>query len=218
MRAHAAASDSASPGAGQGLELDPRRAVLIVQDMQNDAVSEGGAFAASGAPAHAKAQNVVENIRRVAAAARTHGVPVIHVWFVVEPGAPGVTLNAPLFKGLAEHKAVVRGTWGAAAVDGLEPEPGDFVVEKMRMSAWEGTRLETILKALHRDTIINTGAWTNMSVEHTARTGADKGYFIVVPEDCCSTMNAAWHRASIDFALQNVAVVTSAEAVIRALG
>jgi gluconolactonase len=39
-----------------------------------------------------------------------------------------------------------------------------------------------------------------------------------VPEDCCSTMNAAWHRASIDFAMQNVAVVTNAEAVIRALG
>ena len=73
---------------------------------------------------------------------------------------------------------MVRGTWGAAPVEGLEPDLGDFVVEKMRMSAWEGTRLETILKALHRDTIINTGAWTNMSIEHTARTGADKGYVV----------------------------------------
>ena len=219
MRAHAAndPGHASSPAAGPGLDLDPRRAVLIIQDMQNDTVSEGGAFAASGAPAHAKAQNVVENIRRVAAAARAHGVPVIHVRFVVDPGAPGVTLNAPLFKGLAEHKAVVRGTWGAAPVDGLEAEPGDFVVEKVRMSAWEGTRLETILKALHRDTIINTGAWTNMAVEHTARTGADKGYVMILPEDCCATMNADWHKASIDYAMQNVAEVTKAEAVIAAL-
>jgi gluconolactonase len=186
--------------------------------MQNDAVSEGGAFAASGAPAHAKAQNVVENIRRVAAAARTHGVPVIHVWFVVEPGAPGVTLNAPLFEGLVDSGAMVRGSWGAAPVSGLEPRAGDFVVEKMRMSAWEGTRLETILKATGRDMIINTGAWTNMSVEHTARTGADKGYFMIVPEDCCSTMNADWHNASVNFAMQNVAVVTNADEVIRGLG
>ena len=36
-----------------------------------------------------------------------------------------------------------------------------------------------------------------MSIEHTARTGADKGYFMIVPEDCCSTMNADWHRASV---------------------
>jgi gluconolactonase len=217
MRVHAAAKEAPAPAGGPELELDPHRAVLIIQDMQNDAVSEGGAFAASGAPAHAKAQNVVENIRHVAAAARAHGVPVIHVWFVVEPGAPGVTLNAPLFTGLVEHKAVVRGTWGAAPVEGLEPDLGDFVVEKMRMSAWEGTRLETILKALNRDTIINTGAWTNMSVEHTARTGADKGYVMITPEDCCATMNADWHKASVDYAMRNVAQVSKAEAVIAAL-
>ena len=99
-----------------------------------------------------------------------------------------------------------------------DARPGDFVVEKMRMSAWEGTRLETILKATGRDMIINTGAWTNMSVEHTARTGADKGYFMIVPEDCCSTMNADWHNASINFAMQNVAVVTKTDIVIRGLG
>ena len=186
--------------------------------MQNDVISEGGAFAASGAPAHARAQNVVENTRRLAQAARARGVVVIHVWFMVEPGAPGLTLNAPLFQGVADNKAMVRGGWGAAPVSGLEPQPGDFVVEKVRMSAWEGSRLETILKAQGRDMIINTGAWTNMSVEHTARTGADKGYFMVVPEDCCSTMNAEWHHASINFAMQNVAVVTNADAVIKALG
>jgi gluconolactonase len=129
-----------------------------------------------------------------------------------------MTLNAPLFEGVVDNKAMVRGTWGSAPVAGLEPRPGDFVVEKMRMSAWEGTRLETILRATGRDVIINTGAWTNMSVEHTARTGADKGFFMIVPEDCCSTMNAEWHNASVNFAMQNVAVVTNADAVIKALG
>ena len=108
--------------------------------------------------------------------------------------------------------------WGAAPVDGLEKQPGDHVVEKMRMSAWEGTNLETILKATRRDVIINTGAWTNMSVEHTARTGADKGYVMVTPEDSCSTMNAEWHAASIHYALGNVSVVTNTDAVIAALG
>ena len=88
----------------------------------------------------------------------------------------------------------------------------------MRMSAWEGTLLETILKSEGRDIIIETGAWTNMSIEHTARTGADKGYVMIIPEDGCSTMNADWHRASIDYALQNVAAVTKTNEVIKALG
>ena len=131
------------------LRIDPQRTALIIQDLQNDVMVEGGAFADSGAPQHAKEQNVVE---------------------------------------------------------------------KMRMSAWEGTKLEVLLAGLGVDTIVITGAWTNMSIEHTARTGADKGYFMVVPEDCCSTMSADWHNASINYALQNVSTVTNCAAVLEALG
>ena len=212
---------SSSPGDAtlrSGLTLDPARTALIIQDMQHDVVSEGGAFADSGSPQHAREQNVIENIRRLAEHCRARGVMVVHVHFLVEPGAPGLTLNAPLFEGLADADALVRGTWGAAPVEGLEPRPGDHVVTKMRMSAWEGSSLETVLKSGERDILIDTGAWTNMSIEHTARTGADKGYFMIVPEDACSTMNADWHAASIGFALQNVSMVTSTAEVIDALG
>lgn len=199
-----------------GYKLEPSRCALIIQDMQNDVVMEGGAFAESGSPAHCRQQNAIANGVRLAQAARSRAIPVIHVWFLVEAGAPGVTMNAPLFEGLADAKALVRGTWGAAPVPGLEAQAGDHIVEKQRMSAWEGTRLETVLKALGRDVVIVTGAWTNMSIEHTARTGADKGYFMVVPEDACSTMNAEWHTASVNYALQNVSVVTDVDAVIAA--
>ncbi|MGF1527460.1 MAG: isochorismatase family protein [Candidatus Competibacterales bacterium] len=213
-----ASSASASARANDAFALEPARCALILQDMQNDVVADGGAFAASGAPDHARRQNVIANLARLAEVCRAKGVMVIHVWFVVEPGAPGLTLNAPLFEGVVDNKALVKGSWGAEPVAALKPHPGDFVVEKMRMSAFEGTRLETILKAQGRDILINTGAWTNMSVEHTARTAADKGYFVVVPEDGCSTMNADWHRASVDYGLQNVAAVTDVEGVIGALG
>jgi len=198
--------------------LDPKRTALIVQDMQNDVIIEGGAFAESGSPGHAKEQNVVANSARLADACRAKGVPVIHVHYIVEEGAPGLKLNAPLFQGLKEAGAMVRGSWGAAPADGLEPKQGDHVVEKMRMSAWEGTKLEQLLVGLGIDTVIVTGAWTNMSIEHTSRTGADKGYNMIVPEDCCSTMNADWHNASINYALQNVSTVTSSGEVIEALG
>ena len=200
------------------LDLDPARCALIIQDMQNDVVSEGGAFAESGSAQHAREQDVIENIRRLAEVCRARGVAVVHVHFLVERGSPGLTLNAPLFEGLADANALVRGTWGGAPVEGLEPGPGDHVVTKMRMSAWEGSSLETVLKSAGRDILIDTGAWTNMSIEHTARTGADKGYFMIVPEDACSTMNADWHAASIGYAMQNVAIVTRTDEVIAAFG
>jgi gluconolactonase len=200
------------------LKLDPARCAMLIQDLQNDVMIEGGVWADSGSPQHAKEQNVVENVKDLAAACRAKGVAVIHVWYIVEPGAPGLKLNAPLFNGVKDSSGVVRGTWGAAPAEGLEPEDGDFIVEKMRMSAWQGTKLEELLQGLGRDTVIVTGAWTNMSVEHTARTGADKGYYMVVPEDGCSTINADWHNASINYALQNVSTVTNCAAVRAALG
>jgi hypothetical protein len=52
------------------LTLDPTRTALIIEDLQNDSIGEGGAFADSGAPAHAASQNV----EGLAAAARAAGV------------------------------------------------------------------------------------------------------------------------------------------------
>jgi gluconolactonase len=198
--------------------IDRKRAALLIQDMQNDVMMEGGVWADTGAPQHAKEQNAVENCRRLADACRQAGVPVIHVWYIVEDGARGLKINAPLFEGVKSTGGLVRGSWGAKPAEGLEQQDGDFVVEKMRMNGWQDTTLESLLRGLDRDQVIVTGAWTNMSIEHTARTGADKGYFMFVPEDCCSTMNADWHNASINYALQNVSTVTNCDAVISAIG
>src|SRR5215470_12085048 len=80
MNARSSASTGASSSAsapilsGQDMQIDPRRCAMIIQDLQNDVMMDGGAFAESGAPAHAKQQHVVDNVRRVAAAARARGV------------------------------------------------------------------------------------------------------------------------------------------------
>ena len=198
--------------------IDPTRTAMIIQDMQNDVMIDGGAFAHTGSPDHARSQNVVANTRRLADHVRSCGGMIIHVWMVLEPGAPYLCQHAPLQQGLKENNALVRGTWGVQPAAGLEPQPGDLIVEKMSMSAWETSRLDAYLRHGGRDTIINTGSWTNMSVEHTARTGADKGYHMILPEDCCCTMNDDWHRAAINYGMSNVATVTRTDAVIAAMG
>ena len=75
-------------------------------------IIDGGAFAESGSPAHAKEQNVVANVADLAAACRAKGIPVIHVWYVVDEGAPGLKVNAPLFEGV---KARERSSAGRGA-------------------------------------------------------------------------------------------------------
>jgi gluconolactonase len=200
------------------LRLDANRSALIIQDLQNDVIGEGGAFADSGAPAHAKSQNVVENVKRLAEAARQAGMPVIHVLYVVDEGAPGLKQNAPLFVGVKEANALVRGSWGAAPVDGLEPQPGDHVVEKMRMNGFYNTRLDILLRGLGAETIVITGAWTNMSIEHTARHGADAGYEVFVVSDGTSTTGNEWQNAALNYAMTNVATVITTGEAVQALG
>ena len=108
------------------VSIDRKRAALLIQDMQNDVMMEGGAWEETGAAQHAKDQNAVENCKRLADACRKAGIPVIHVWYIVEDGAPGLKLNAPLFEGVKSANALVRGSWGAAPAAGcrgLRPAP-----------------------------------------------------------------------------------------------
>jgi gluconolactonase len=200
------------------LSLDAGRSALVIQDMQNDVIIEGGAFADSGAPAHATSQNVVANVADLAAACRAAGVPVIHVWYIVEQGAPGLRQNAPLFQGVLGANALVRGTWGAAPAEGLEPQDGDHVVEKMRMNGFYETRLDILLRGLGAETIVITGAWTNMSIEHTARHGADAGYEVVVASDGTSTVSEEWQHAALNYAMNNVGKVATCGEIKTALG
>ena len=199
------------------MSLDRARTALIIQDLQNDVIGEGGAFADSGAPAHAASQNVVENVKGVAAAARAAGVPVIHVHYIVEAGAPGLKQNAPLFQGVKEANALVRGTWGAAPVAGLEPQDGDLVVEKTRMNGFYNTILDNLLRGFGTETLVITGAWTNMSIEHTARHAADAGYEVVVVSDGTSTVSDEWQNAGLSYALTNVGRTATAQEVTQHL-
>ncbi len=157
-------------------------------------------------------------MKGLAAACRSAGVPVIHIWYIVEAGAPGLKQNAPLFQGVREANALVRGTWGAAPAEGLEPREGDHVVEKMRMNGFYDTRLDILLRGLGVETLVITGAWTNMSIEHTARHAADAGYRAVVASDGTSTTGDEWQNAALNYAMQNVASVGTCGEIAEALG
>jgi len=196
------------------MKFDGSKTALLIIDLQNDNLTKGGKFENSGAVEHAKKQNVVGNIKTIAEKAREAGIPVFHNLFVVEKGAKGIGDRAPIFRAIAETESIVRGTWGAAPVDGVQPEEGDFVIEKSRMSAFNGTQLDSLLRGLGVETIIVTGVWTNMAVEHTCRDGADNGYNVVIATDGTSTINDEWQEAALNYAMNNIATkMTTAEIV-----
>jgi nicotinamidase-related amidase len=88
----------------------------------------------------------------------------------------------------------------------------------MRMNGFYDTRLNILLRGLGVETIVITGAWTNMSIEHTARHGADAGYEVIVVSDGTSTTGDEWQHAALDYAMTNVARVAGTDDVVEALG
>jgi nicotinamidase-related amidase len=189
---------------------------VVVVDLQNDTVHADGAFASTGAAAHAVAQNVIPNVLAIVEAARAAGVTVIHNRIVVYPNATFGGDNAPIFRMLGPDSFAVD-SWGAAIVDELTPVAGEVVLDRIRMSAFHGTSLDTILRNLGVTDLIVVGAWTNMAVEHTVRDAADFGYAVSIVSDGTSSLSPEWQDAALGFALTNIATITDTKTVVAAL-
>ena len=119
------------------MQVDQRRAAIIVIDMQNCFVSKGGMLDLSGADIRPHAK-VVKLIAEINHAARTTGVKVVYVAHIYSPdfrdiGGP----DSPNPR--KEHalrlwethpewrdRLLVRGTWGAQIVDKLKPQKGTY--------------------------------------------------------------------------------------------
>jgi ureidoacrylate peracid hydrolase len=190
-------------------------AVLVI-DMQNDTIHPDGAYAATGAADHALSQNVVANVGTVLAAARETAVPVFYSRILVYP-QPGLSGdNAPIFRMLASDTFTVD-SWGAQIVDELAPALGETVLDRTRMSVFNGTGVDNMLRNLQIRTLVVVGAWTNMAVEHTVRDAADHGYEVTIVPDATSSLSADWQDAAINFALTNIATIADTATVAGAL-
>jgi nicotinamidase-related amidase len=191
-------------------------AVLVV-DMQNDTVGAEGAYASFGAAEHAATQNVVANIAAILDAARTVGIPVFHSRIVVHPLTGVGGANAPVFRMLAPDTFKI-GSWGAEIIRELTPTENEIVLDRTRMSVFNGTEIDALLRNLGVDSLTVVGAWTNMAVEHTVRDAADHGYTVTLVSDATSSLSAAWQHAALNYALTNIANITTTTATIAALG
>ncbi|MGA1838087.1 isochorismatase family cysteine hydrolase [Herbiconiux sp. 11R-BC] len=190
-------------------------AVLVV-DMQNDTVGAEGAYASFGAAAHAESQDVIANIGAILSAARAAGVPVFHSRIVVHalPGVGGA--NAPVFRMLAPDAFKV-GSWGAQIVDELTPTGDEIVLDRTRMSVFNGREIDALLRNLGMRSLVVVGAWTNMAVEHTVRDAADHGYEVTIVSDATSSLSEEWQQAALGFALTNIATVAPTAEVVASL-
>ena len=159
---------------------------LIIVDMQNDFVSQGGSLVVPDAA------DTVPVIAALLRRARTAGVRVYYTQDTHQPGDP----EFPIW---GEH--VLEGTWGWQIVDALRPAASNGgavrVIQKLRYDGFFGTSLDHELRLAGIQTVIVCGTVANICVLHTAGSAALRGYHVILPVDAISALTPFDFQAAI---------------------
>jgi nicotinamidase-related amidase len=170
-------------------------------DIQNGIVDRVGDQSAS----------LLDTLVSTVDAARQAGVPVIYVRVAFRPGAPEISARNQSFAparsgGLSETDPA---TQVHAAV---APQPGDIVVTKRRVSAFSGSDLDAVLRALNAESLVLTGIATSGVVLSTLRQAADLDFALTVLSDGCADGDPEVHRVLMEKVFpRQAAVLTAAE-------
>jgi nicotinamidase-related amidase len=129
--------------------VDATRTALVVVDMQNDFVSQGGSLLVPDAEATIPAINGLLEL------ARAHGMRVVYSQDTHRDGDPEWQI-------WPEHAR--EGSWGWNIVDALAPAEDETVICKVRYDAFYGTPLDHLLRLWGVDTLVICGTVANICV------------------------------------------------------
>ena len=195
--------------------LDPERTALLAIHWQVDVIKSSGALHMFDG--EAERSGLITNAVDIVAAGRAAGIPVMYSNVVFAPDYSDLLKNNPLFNTASELGAARRGTPGAEVIAELAPQPGDFVFDHVRLSAFHGTALDFVLRKYGIDTLITFGIATNVAVDSTVREGVQTGYKMILVEDCCCSSSLDFHEASMKTMRILATEVTSTAATVAKL-
>jgi nicotinamidase-related amidase len=202
------------------LTYAPELTGLLIVDPYNDFLSEGGKlFELSRSTL--EANNVVEHMRQVLAAARSAGVPVFiaphHRWRESDPYSHWKTMP-PVQASAAKGRAFADGTWGGTFHPDFEPRLGEVVAQEHWLSSgFANTDLDLQLKKHGLRNVIVIGMRANTCIESTVRFAAELGYAVTVVKDAIGSFGHEEMAASLQFNIPAYAsaVVSTDEIVAK---
>ena len=201
------------------MTIDPTQAALLLIEYQNEFTSKGGVLNPAVAGVMAET-GMLANTAKVVAAARKKGVTVMHAPITFAEGYGELTPRPyGILKGVVDGKAFIKGTWGAAIIDELQPEKGDIVIEGKRgLDAFASTNLDFILRSKGVKTLILGGFLTNCCVESTMRTAYEHGFDVITLTDCVAATSGEEHRNAIKYDYPMFSRPMASAELVAALG
>jgi nicotinamidase-related amidase len=166
-------------------------AALIVIDIQQ------GAFVKKEKRAIAHMPDYVERMTRTRLAidkAREVGIPVV---FIQEIHRADLVDFGRELDGDEDIHCLDSNPETDVAKEVLGFREGDYLIQKRRYSAFFGTDLEILLRGLKANTLLLTGALTNVCVHYTFVDGHQSDYFCRVIEDCVAGSSFDAHEAAL---------------------
>jgi nicotinamidase-related amidase len=161
---------------------------LVLHDMQNDFIK--------ASLARAEMQAVVKRTRSLIELAHNLPIPVIYTRVENDPAMGFPAERAPYLR-RPGPPICVKGTAGAEVIDALKPEAGDFIVSKVRSSAFHETKFETLLRVKDVWILIVAGGSTNWGVEWLARDAKCRDLVTVALRDCTYSATEDAQAASL---------------------
>jgi nicotinamidase-related amidase len=166
-----------------------KRPALLIIDMQNDFVLEGRPLRV------AQGRAVVPKILGVLTLFRERKLPVFHILRVHrKDGSDVEIIRQDRFR---DQPFAVEGTHGAAVVDELSPLPGEYVIPKVRMSAFIGTELDLMLRNLGVTDLVVTGIQTPNCIRTTVFDAIAYNYPVVLVDDAVGAQDSGIHSANV---------------------
>jgi ureidoacrylate peracid hydrolase len=191
------------------IEVDLRKAAVVVVDMQNAFASKGGTLDIAGADI-SDAPRVVRSVKTILDAARQASVPVVYLQMGYKPdlsnsGGPNspnwhkeLAMSLMNSRSELKGKLLTEGTWDFAIVEELKPESGDLVVIKTRYSGFAGTTLDSQLRTRGIRYLFFVGIATNVCVESTLRDAYFQDYWpILIADGAMPAGPASLHEATL---------------------
>lgn len=180
--------------------MKPTQTAVVLVELQNDFVSEGGKLTPLLKPV-LEEYRVVENLNRLIESARTQGMLIVHtpIQFSPDYREMGHTPYG-IMQVVKDASALIRGTWGTEIASVFDRQDSDFVIDgKSSLDAFAGTSLDFVLRAHGITTIALAGQLTNICIESTMRSAYDKGYRVFGITDATATVGLEEYRISVRY-------------------
>lgn len=187
--------------------MNLQHAALIIIDMQNDFVGPEAVI-----PCKCP-EPMIENLCALRAFCHANGIPVIYTQEAHR--VSHIDFGRELDGDEPVH--CLEGSAGWEIISCLAPEEQDYVIMKRRYSGFFQTDLKILLDGLKVDTLIITGAATDVCVRATATDAQQYGYHVLVPRDCVAGTTPMQNDAALEHIRYILGRVVTAQEIEKAV-